>query len=402
MTTPALNAQSAPAGRTSNVTSGGDGIRRGYSLSRDPAEAAAELHQAIAQPEMGLAVFFCSAGYDLDVLAAEIAGRFGDVEIIGCTTAGEITPVGYRDGAITGFSIAAAECRAVISLIEDLSGFQIASGQQAADALVTRLGRRRSAQLPHSFAMLLIDGMSANQEIVLSAIHGRMDGIPIVGGSAGDDLRLQRTHVYHRGRFYTDAALLTLVRLRRRVKIFHSQHFYGTDTRMVVTQADPARRTVGEINAEPAAREYARLVGLDVTQLTPAVFAERPVMVKAGGEFYVRSIQRANADGSLTFFCAIDEGVVLRLARHKDIVVQLHGLFGAIHDEIGPPELVIGFDCVLRNLEAERRQLRHAAGRILADNNVVGFSSYGEQFAGMHVNQTFTGVAIGRARDDLA
>ena len=27
--------------------------------------------------------------------------------------------------------------------------------------------------------------------------------------------------------------------------------------------------------------------------------------------------------------------------------------------------------------------------------NVIGFGSYGEQFHGMHVNQTFTGVAIG-------
>ena len=32
---------------------------------------------------------------------------------------------------------------------------------------------------------------------------------------------------------------------------------------------------------------------------------------------------------------------------------------------------------------------------IFAENNVVGFSTYGEQFEAMHVNQTFTGVAIG-------
>ena len=190
--------------------------------------------------------------------------------------------------------------------------------------------------------------------------------------------------------------VLTLVRLRQPVKIFHSQHFYSTDTRLVVTQADPERRIVSEINAEPAALEYARIIGIDVSELTPAVFAERPVMVKAGGEFYVRSIQRANEDGSLTFFCAIDEGVVLRLARHEDIVLQMRALFATIHADIGPPELVIGFDCVLRNLEVERRQLRQVAGRLLSENNVVGFSSYGEQFAGMHVNQTFTGVAIGR------
>jgi hypothetical protein len=29
-------------------------------------------------------------------------------------------------------------------------------------------------------------------------------------------------------------------------------------------------------------------------------------------------------------------------------------------------------------------------------NNAVGFSTYGEQFNGIHVNQTLTGVAIGR------
>jgi hypothetical protein len=28
---------------------------------------------------------------------------------------------------------------------------------------------------------------------------------------------------------------------------------------------------------------------------------------------------------------------------------------------------------------------------------VIGFSSYGEQYRGMHVNQTFTGIAIGGA-----
>jgi hypothetical protein len=33
---------------------------------------------------------------------------------------------------------------------------------------------------------------------------------------------------------------------------------------------------------------------------------------------------------------------------------------------------------------------------MLAENNVIGFSTYGEQFSAMHLNQTFTGVALGR------
>jgi hypothetical protein len=114
-----------------------------------------------------------------------------------------------------------------------------------------------------------------------------------------------------------------------------------------------------------------------------------------GGDYYVRSIQKANEDGSLTFYCAIDEGVVLTLARHEDIIENLRSFFSNMRARMGKPLLVIGFDCVLRSIEAESRQVKHVASRILADNNVIGFSTYGEQLAAMHVNYTFTGLLIG-------
>ena len=36
---------------------------------------------------------------------------------------------------------------------------------------------------------------------------------------------------------------------------------------------------------------------------------------------------------------------------------------------------------------------------LLRGSNTVGFNSYGEQFHGIHVNQTFTGIAIGKTSD---
>ena len=59
------------------------------------------------------------------------------------------------------------------------------------------------------------------------------------------------------------------------------------------------------------------------------------------------------------------------------------------------PQLVIGCDCILRALELEEKQQKAEAGRLLAANNVIGFNTFGEQFQAMHVNQTFTGAAIG-------
>lgn len=77
-------------------------IRKGTSQHRDPELAAAELHAALAQPGIKLAVFYCAADFDLPALAAALHRRFGDVNLIGCTTAGEITPQGYLTGIAIG------------------------------------------------------------------------------------------------------------------------------------------------------------------------------------------------------------------------------------------------------------------------------------------------------------
>jgi len=114
-----------------------------------------------------------------------------------------------------------------------------------------------------------------------------------------------------------------------------------------------------------------------------------------GGEYHPRSIRQINEDGSLTFYCAIDEGVVLTLARRQDIAENLETFFRDVRHEMGPPKLVIGFDCVLRSLEAEERQTKYKLSRILSANNVIGFSTYGEHYRAMHVTQTFTAVVFG-------
>jgi hypothetical protein len=113
------------------------------------------------------------------------------------------------------------------------------------------------------------------------------------------------------------------------------------------------------------------------------------------GISHVRSIQKVNADDSLTFFCAIENGLVLRIARSVDLVDNLHQTFAQVHNQIGTPQLVLGADCVHRKLEAERLADKGAVAAILMANNTTGFATYGEQFRGIHINQTFVGIAIG-------
>ncbi|HNL22827.1 MAG TPA: FIST C-terminal domain-containing protein, partial [Rhodocyclaceae bacterium] len=154
-------------------------------------------------------------------------------------------------------------------------------------------------------------------------------------------------------------------------------------------------RVVKEINGLPAAEEYARVVGLDVEMLNSDHFASSPVVVVMDGTDYVRSIQRANPDGTLTFYCAIDEGLVLRVARGKDLLGNLEQALENVRKDVGSPQLILGCDCILRNLEITQTGLKETVGKLLDDNNTVGFSTYGEQYGGVHVNQTFTAIAIG-------
>jgi hypothetical protein len=168
---------------------------------------------------------------------------------------------------------------------------------------------------------------------------------------------------------------------------------------MVVTEVDAARRVVKEINGLPAVYEYARLVGVPAADLAPSHFAAAPVVVMIDGTDYVRSIQHANPDGSLTFYCAIDEGVVLRVAHGSDLLGKLEATLSGLHEDLGEIQAMVVCDCILRNLEATREGQKTAVGELFRANNAVGFSTYGEQIDGVHVNQTLTGIAIGRGID---
>jgi hypothetical protein len=287
---------------------------------------------------------------------------------------------------------------AVSGLLERLSQFEIAKGHDFAQGLLQKLESKAPQASPeNSFALMLIDGLSVREEPVAHAIQYALGKITLFGGSAGDDQQFSKTYVFNEGRFHADSAVLILINTTLPFRMFKTQHFLSTDERLVVTEADTATRTVKEINGLPAAAEYARLVGVDVHELNPMRFAAAPVVVIIDGTDYVRSIQKANPDGSLTFFCAIEEGVVFRVAHGVGLVKNLEQTFDKIRAELGKPQLVIGCDCILRKLEVSQNGLNESVAELFRSNNTIGFNSYGEQYHGVHVNQTLTGIAIGSA-----
>ena len=374
------------------------GVRRAHTLARDAVDAVREFHAAVAQDDMVLVVFFCSSSYDLDRLGAEMKRAFAGIEVIGCTTAGEIGPAGYVAGSLSGMSFAASRFTAVCGCIERLRQFDIAAGQAFGKDLLQRMGQcGTSAAGDNTFALLLIDGMSVREEPVARAVQSVLGAIPLVGGSAASSGEAIAPVVYYGGRFAHDRAVVALLSTPLPVRLFETHHFVASDERLVVTEADTERRVVKEINGLPAAQEYARRLGVAPHELGPEIFSASPVVVLIDGKSYVRSIHKANADGSLTFFCAIENGLILRIAHTGDLYGKLADSFAQLRSEIGQPLLVIACECVLRRAEVLRSAQNERIVDLLLANRSTGFCTYGEQYRGIHLNQTLTAVAIGQA-----
>ncbi|MCP4092239.1 MAG: FIST domain containing protein [Planctomycetes bacterium] len=371
-------------------------IRRAASTAGTAAQAVAELYQGIEQEEIALAVFFASPAYDQKELAAALKEHFGNIPLIGCTTAGEIGPSGYRESSISGFSLSSADFTAVPTLVENLQDMELGHGKDVAMRALNEM--RKAGSEPtgdNTFAFVLVDGLSVREEALVSSLYKPLGDINLFGGSAGDDLDFGETLIWHEGKFHHNAAIFSLIQTDLPFKVFRTQHFVPTETKMVVTESDPLKRIVSEINGEPAAREYARMVGLEVEELTPTVFSAHPVVMRVGGEFYVRSIAHVNEDETLSFFCSIDDGIVLTVARGLDMAEGVDHAFEGLRERLGPLQLTIGCDCILRSLEGRDKEIRDDIAKTLEENNTIGFATYGEQYNAMHVNQTLTGVAIG-------
>ncbi len=337
-------------------------------------------------------LLFVSPLADVARLAAQAAARWPDVPVAGCTTAGEISEDGYAEGQIVAMALPAAHFAVERVFVPDLG----ALSREALVADLIRARHRLAETRPDwggEFGFLMVDGLSLREDELASAIATGLGPVPLFGGSAGDGLRFGATFVLHDGAVHGNAAVLSFVRTDCRVKVFSLDHLLPTEVRMVVTEAEPRRRIVRAINAEPAALAYARLLGKDPGQLTTFTFAAHPVVVRLGGQHHVRSIQRMLPNGDLVFFSAIDEGLVLRLAEPADMVRHLDAALEGLKVD-GVPAAILACDCILRRIEAEEKQMYGTLSRVLQRHRVTGFSTYGEQFGPLHVNQTMTGVAI--------
>ena len=388
-------------------------VRRAQVTGGDPTRAARQLAEQLGGPATweasggrpSLVVVFAAHRLDADALAAaidhEIGRELGVAPWIGCTSCGEIGAGGDHEGSIAAIAIGSPRLRVGLGIAEDLDRQALRSSRDAVTAAAGALGLAPEQLHPQRHAVIaLVDGRSGFEESFCLGSAATAPQVHFVGGSASDNFEEPpRARVFFGGRAYAGAGVVAIVETELPFTVIESEHMLPTPDRVVVTAADPERRRVSELDGQPAARRYARLVEAHGGGMVDSVLASSfPFALYVGGRPYVRSVAEIDGD-DLVFASAVDPGTILRLMRPGDLVGSTkHALSGATDEVGGDLRAVIAFSCLGRHREAVTSGARDALGAIYDRSPLVGFHSLGEQKGPLLVNHTLTGLAIGGPR----
>ena len=362
---------------------------RVLSVSGGAAGAHAEIAAKLSGVAPALILVFAAEGEMLAPLTGQLRETFGPgCRVIGWSSAGGFAFGAYQDDRVVTIAFPAAGFRADAVWLRGLRQHM---------ALHWMVELRRLAQGFAGggpgwsrFGLLMIDGLCQREELVAATVDATLGDLPVLGGSAGDGLRFGQTYVAMDGESHPESAVFCLVSSVFPIEEVVFDHFTPSSKRMVVTDAIPEKRLILTLNAESAAEEYARLIGVAPADLGPRAFAENPLLMRQGGRHVVRAIQAIEPGGGLSMMSSVEPGTAMTIGRPASLTGGLEARMSGL----GRIALILGFDCILRRIALEQAGLSEAMGRIYRDHRVAGFNTYGEQHGGLHVNQTFVGLAF--------
>jgi hypothetical protein len=352
-----------------------------------------------------LAIAFCSDRYELQYVVDGINERTGGVPLIGCSTAGEIATAGPSDAGVV-----------VVALGGD--GFSAATGMATgASANLRRAGEHAAACMDeledreHRALILLTDGLAGNQQEIVRGAHSVVGaGVPLVGGCAGDDLKMTRTFQFAGEQVLSDAVVAAAVGSDAPLGIGVRHGWRRVGEPVLVTRSEGNR--VFELDEQPALDVYLeRLAPPEAARADPAAFTRFALTHPLGigrrtGEDQVRFIGGADfEDRSLSCIAEVPQAALAWFMEGDEESV-IAATEGACEDALAPldgraPLGLLAFDCIARRGVLGEEGIREEIERLGTASGgapVAGFYTYGEiartRGAGGFHNQTLVVLAF--------
>ena len=217
----------------------------------------------------------------------------------------------------------------------------------------------------------------------------------MAGGSAGDDLKFQKTYVSYNGEVTTEGAVILFVRTQCKFDIRKENLFTPTGKLMKITEADMHTRRIISIDGEMPKKRYAEVLGIDEKTVNDALLIY-PFGRRLYDDMYISSIANFNADGTMNMYCKVTPGLFVELLKEGDISTIAEKTCQDISENIKNPGAVILVNCILRTIYFNQKSLTQEVLERFDHYfpNYCGFSSYGEQLGRFNCNQTLVSIVI--------
>jgi hypothetical protein len=337
---------------------------------------------AVFHPQ--LVLFFCASRLSgVDERIAELKSRYVGADIIGCTTAGEISGEEVLDESVSATAIELSE--ATIR-VESCSMSTMSNSFQAGQTLGSKFDKNGLR-----LVMIISDGHVVNgTELVNGLVDVLGSNIPVTGGLAGDKAHFEATMVSVNSPL-THGLIGAIGFYGEHLHIGHGSvggwKAFGQTRRITKSAAN----VLYEIDGKPALQLYKVLLGERAKDL-PGASLLFPLAVSPednSREQIVRTVLSINEeDGSMVFAGNMPEGYTCQLmianfdqlvdgaSKAADEAMQISEIGAAQHRSLG-----VLVSCVGRKLVLGRR----TSDEVMAVRNILGpkaaltgFYSYGE------------------------
>jgi hypothetical protein len=374
------------------------GIQAGVGVShhRNPkvagGEAAEKALTAAGVEKPDFVFMFATVGYSQPVLLRAVREATGDAPLCGCSGEGIIAGdvVDESNFAVGVMAISSDQLRFSHGIMTGLRADPVKTGRAIAEAIQSEVSSDTLA------LFLFPDGITVNFDRLLVGLEGSLNSdhlLPLVGGTAGDNMEGKRTYQYHDDHIVSDGVAWALLSGRAQIAwaVNHGCVPVGIEYKVTRSKGN----VIFEIDGRPALeilKDYLTDVELENFAKTIMTFSfglKVPGHMEGYDEYLIRGLVGGIDDstGSITIPAEVPEGTSIWLTR-RDYEKLSEGVKRAAEEvktqlRDKPAGLVFQFDCAGRGKAFLREQeklqlLERLRGPIGPDVPWLGFYTFGE------------------------
>lgn len=374
------------------------GIQAGVGMShhRNPKvagqEAAGKALEAAGVEKADFVMMFATVGYNQPALLQAVREAIGGAPLCGCSGEGVIagSEADESNFAVAVMAVSSDRLRFKNGIVTGLKEDPAKAGRAIAKAIQSDVSSDALA------LFLFPDGVTVNFDRLQVSLEGQLGLdhlLPLVGGTAGDNMAFERTYQYCNDQIVSDGVAWALLSGGARITWAVNHNCVPVGVEYKVTRSEG--NVIYEIDGIPALevfRDY--LTGDEIEDWARSVLTfplgfKVPGYMQGYDEYVIRGVVggRDDATGSVTIPTEVSEGtsIWLTVRDHEKLTDGVERASEEVKAQLGdnPARLVFQFDCAGRGKIFLREQrklhlLETMRGHIGPDVPWLGFYTFGE------------------------